>query len=576
VPIPDRLAARYKNALPKAARPSVLRIFDAEEFDEAIEVTSFVWGLDRQFMNRSIDRARLVYCSANQQTQGPIALGHHFQAPGIRFDIDLRPGTIVGAFLDSISMHQDSAVYQALLGHVLHHFLSEHARARLNQDDHPWAEQARPSTFMVRNIRTLVWFHLLEQWHPTDTRVCPANPPHFKLDDLIGCFTPGHPRYFDFNRYMKVCRWVARLQNPASVEDRADTLRETRPFFDEACRHVTEFDSEFLRRSAERILLNSLGIALHNAALRVSGASSEELTYFYHHREDSVSSIVLFDSDELGNGTADLLRRNFHVSAVERVLASREAALGGAPDPLPTTDFVECIEEALEECSSCHASHLAFHDVDATPGCWRDLSSACRGERQVAGRLFDFMRTELNITSYDDLALLQWAPEFVAYAAQYRIHSSANLMGSSSYPTFQALESAFGFCVDGCIACLVAPEQNLHGVLNAKESVSKLLLDALYREVVCGATDPVTQLTYPGTGPARTVEWTQLAATVASGLGLTPAGAESFVVTLHGSAGPSEVTVLPATTPGGWSPVFRSGWAATQTPEPIVRPRMPL
>jgi len=579
-PIPDRLATRYEGpggvAVPPPPRPPVLMPFVSEDYDSEIDVTSFVWGLDRQFMTRAIDPARLVYRSGDPQTPGAVVLGHRFTAPGIRFVVDLQPGTVVGNFLDTIPAHLDSPVYQALLAHLLSDFLGEHARAPVNPNDPPWAEQARPSTFVVRNLRAIIWFHLLEQWHPSTAAGRPLAPPRFNLDDVVGCFTPGHHRYIDDNRYQLVSRWLARVQNPASVDDRTDTLRATRTYFDEACRQVANLDAASFRRTSEELLLNSLGIALHNAALRVSGASSEQLSYFYRRRSAAASELVLFDSDEFGNGTSDLLRRNFHVSAVERVLSAREAALGGAPDPLPTTDFAECLEQALDECASSHASHLAFHDVTATPGCWHDLQSSRQGERQVAGHLFDFLRAELSLASFDDLVLLQWVPEFVAHVGQYQVHAGSNLMGGAAYPTFQALESAFGFCVDGCVACLVSPEQNVHGVLNARESVSKLLLDALCREVICGAPDPVAQATYPGQGSARTVDWSMLASTVASALGRTPAGVAAFTVTLQGASGASDVAVFPATTPGGWSTVFRLDWSAPVVPTSTVRPKMPL
>ncbi|HEU4729015.1 MAG TPA: DEAD/DEAH box helicase [Kofleriaceae bacterium] len=579
-PIGDRLSSRYRGpsgvALSPATRPPVLRLFTSVEYDAAIDITAFVWGLDRQFMTRRIDPARLVYRSADHQAPGPIVLGHRFQSPGLRFEVDLRTGAPTGVFLDACLQRVDSPVHQALLGHALHDFIAEHARAPLDPSNPPWAEQGRPGTFTVRNIRSIVWFHLLEQWHPPTSSGPPGGPPRVSLDDLIGCFSPGDARYIDAVRFDRICRALAAVQNPANVGDRTDSLRASRPFFEEASARIANLTTAFVRRSAERLLLNSLGIALHNAALRVSGASTDDLTYFYTHRTDAASELVLFDSDEFGNGTADLLRRNFHVSSVERVLVARESALGGQPDPLPTTDFIECAEETLHECPSSHASHLAFHNLPATAGCWRDLDGARLGERQVAGPLFDFVRTSLSISSFDDLVHLQWVPEFVAHAAGYPAHAAAGLQGGTAYPTFQALESAFGFCVDGCITCVVAPEQNLHGVLTAKESVSKLLLDALYREVVCGATDAVAQATYPGMGPSRTVDWTQLASTVASSLGRSPTGVSSFVATLQGATGASDVTVFPATTPGAWSAVFRPTWDAAPTPQPRVRPRMPL
>lgn len=578
-PIPDRLASRYVapggTAVPPAVPPPLLGIFAHAEYDGALDITQFVWGVDRQFMNRSLEPARLVYRSGDAAAPGPVVLGHHFEAPGLRFQVDLQPGSRIGAFLDDVWSKQSSPVHQALLAHTLSDFIAQYARAPVDPNDPPWAEQARPSVFTVRNLRSVVWFHLLEQWHPDPTNR-PAGPPRFVLDDLVGCFTPGHPRYLDRTRFDRVCRWLASVQNPASVDDRTATLRACRVHFEEACGTIQHLDAAFARRCAERLLLNSLGIAMHGAALRLSGAETENLCYFYRHHDQHLSEIFLFDSDEFGNGTADLLRRHFHVSAVERVLAAREAALGGDPDPLPTTDFVDCLEEALQECASSQASHLAFHGLPATASCLAHLDGQRHGERQVAGPLYDFIRNHLGLTSFDDLVLLQWVPEFLAHVGRYPIHGPTPLVGGTDYPTYQALESAAGFCVDGCVACVVAPEQNLHGVLAARETVSKLLLDALYREVVCGGVDPITQHVYPGSGAARTVDWAAMATTVTSNLGRTPPGVPGFSVELAGAGGNSAVTVFPATTPGGWDLVFRPDWSHAAPPSQRVRPRMPL
>lgn len=577
--VPDRMQAHYHPPagaapIPPTPTPPVLAIFGRYEYDGAFEITEFVWGLDRQFMTRSVDSARLVYRSADPRLPEPVVLGHHYQAPGLRFEVDLRPGTRIGTFLDDVLSKTSSPVHQSLLAHTLHDFLQEHARLPSDPNDPPWAEQARPSIFTVRNLRTILWFHLLEQWHPPNAdNLPPASPPLFVLDDLVGCFTPGHQRYLDQNRFRRVCRWIATVQNPASVNDRADTLCGTYDNFVVACQSISQLDTAFCRRVAEGLLLNSLGLALHGAALRLSGAESENLSYFYQHQSEDTSEIMLFDSDEFGNGTCDLLRRNFHVSAMERVLAARAMALGGSPDPLPTNDLVDCLEETLQECASSQASHLAFHDVKGTPPCWKELDGQRRGERQIAGPLFDFVHHRMGMQSYDDLVVIQWVPEFLAHVSGYSVYGAAPLVGTAAYPTYQALESAAGFCIDGCVSCLVAPEQNLHGVLTARESISKLLLDALYRDVVCGGTDAITDAIYPGTGAARTIEWSQLGVTVSSSLGRTPSGLASFMVKLNGT---QDVTVFPSTTPGAWDRVFRPDWGAAACPIPRVRARMPL
>src|SRR5207244_1366621 len=123
------------------------------------------------------------------------------------------------------------------------------------------------------------------------------------------------------------------------------------------------FDRAFVRLTTENLLLNSLGIVLHEAALRLTGAEESDVAYFYKRRADAPSELFLFDADELGNGTTDLVSRTYYVSPIERILVAKQRALGGMPDPLPTTDFTDCLEEALQECSSSHAAHLAFHNL---------------------------------------------------------------------------------------------------------------------------------------------------------------------------------------------------------------------
>jgi len=102
-----------------------------------------------------------------------------------------------------------------------------------------------------------------------------------------------------------------------------------------------------------------------------------------------------------------------------------------------------------------------------------------------------------------------------------------------------------GLCIDGCVSCVVAPEQNLHGVLAAKETVSKLLLDAFYRRLVCDSTHPEAALRYPGTLPARTVHWSDLAGALATGMGRSLPGAPPLTIELRGSGGLMVVTVIP-------------------------------
>lgn len=575
-PPPCRLASRFRQAGGAAVSPlplpSVMTLFARIGYDPELKVTQFVWGLDRQFMTRQVAAARLIYRDSDQRR---VAIGQHFRTAGLRFPIDLRPGTPMDGFLDELIQHEESGAHQAVLGHVLYRFLAENARTPPPDDAPVWMEPTRPSVFVARNLRTLVFFHLLERWHPTATAASPTGPIGLRLADLVGCFTTGDPAFIDAARFRTLCRWIATVQNPPDVNARIDSLVAAYPNFENACQRVANLDGGYVRTTCQELVLNGLGITLHAAALRLTGAETHDLAYFYRRHDDAESEIFLFDTDEQGNGTSDLVRDTFYVSPIERILTARERALGGTSDPLPTTDLVSCFEDALQECENSQASHLAMHNLPADVACTSSLDSARRGERLIAGRLFDFVRSTLGISSFDRLLPLQACPEFLAHVSTYPGHGPP-LVPSAQYPTFQALESAAGFCIDGCVSCVVAPEQNIHGILAAKETVSKLVLDALYRRLVVESPAPEAALRYPGIGVGRTVAWDELAGLLAGAMGQSLPGTTSFTVELDGSAGPVSVTVIPATSLGPWDRVFRPSWDPAPPPADNVRPRMPI
>jgi hypothetical protein len=577
---PCRFVARFRAPvgqppLKPLDLPPITKLFDDVGLDTNLQVTEFTWGLDRHFMTRQVEAARLIYRHADTQNPGRIALGHHYTTTGLRYAVDLRVGSNIGNFLDDLPNHAQSVVYQALLDHSLYAFLADNARNERTPDAPWWVEPSRPSVFAVRNLRTLIWFHLLERWHPSaSTNTKPVACPLIELGDVVGCFTPGHPNFIDENRFRRLCRWIASVQNPSSVNERLGNLFASYPNFKAACERIPALDRAFVRSSAENLLLNSLGVLLQQAALRLTGAEESDIAYFYKKHSDGPSEIFLFDTDELGNGTSDLISRMYYVSPIERILVAKQLALGSKPDPLPTTDFTDCLEEALQECPSSHAVHLAFHSLPANGPAMEDLESARQGERQTTGAVFEFLRTNFGLTSFDHVLPFQACPEFLVYVSGYPVYGSS-LVPSPAYPTFQALESAMGFCMDGCIACVVAPEQNIHGILSAKETVSKLLIDALYRVVVCENPDPVAALTYPGTGPGKTEMFSDLALRVSDAMGKSVIDVKPFQVELPTPGERVVVTVMRATGIGTWSRVFRPSWDAAPPPVERVRPRTP-
>lgn len=590
---PQEIPCRFQQAfsagpqssqLPRLHLPPVVRLFSTVRFDPSLQVTDFVWGLDRTFTTRQVEPARLVYRDAQNVTGQAIAIGHHYRTPGLEFRLDFTPGSVLADFLQTVLQHPDSAVYQSLLWQVLSAFLSEHARSSPAPGAAPWVQGTCPSVFTVQDITKIVAFHLLETWHPSPGSCqLPAGRFLPTLPDMASCFVQGHANYIDNNRFCSLCQALAEAQDPYDVQARIRTLTNTWENFANASGQAGALDDKFFTATIRRILLNTLGLSLHAASLRLSGAEESDLSYFYKVHDDDTASIYLFDTDQFGNGTAQLIRDHFYISPIERTLNSRLAALGQNPDPLPTTDFCACFEEALQECDNSQAGHLAFHNMTANQEPFVTISAAVQGERRTAGLALDFVRQIMQLDSYDDMVAFQICPEFLAYltspTVNYPAYAGQQLIGSPEYPTFQSLESAMGMCLSGCLECVVAPEQNIHGPLAAVISVNKLLLDSLYRERVCQTGAPVCDAAYPGAGPARTTRWRELALTVAAATGTPIPGQLAMQVRLiqpMGDRPAVDIAVSPATTPGPWSRVFRVDWGPAGPPRPLVRPRMTL
>jgi hypothetical protein len=179
----------------------------------------------------------------------------------------------------------------------------------------------------------------------------------------------------------------------------------------------------------------------------------------------------------------------------------------------------------------------------------------------------------MGLGSFDLISALHECPEFLAYISEeYSCYSGAALVGSPEFPVYQALESAVGFCFSGCVACVLSPETDIHGILNAKERVNKLLLDAFYRRVVCEVTgSPI----YPANGPARTALWGEHLRVCASALGQD---ADEFTAELllpTGRTSEKVVSVVSnSVTYSDEAIIFRVDWTPSSLPEARVRVRM--
>jgi|GEM_PF-4756488 len=535
------------SAVPAIPLPPVLSCFDQIAFDEQLSVTDFVWGLDREFMSRNILASRLIYQAPalHGAPRASVALGHQYNAPGLIFTMRTDAASDVAGLLNIVLQNTTSVVYQTLLWQVVGRYLEEHGRLPIDPNM-PWIGEAPPSIFTVRNLRTCLIFHLLEGWHPSAVGgQLPGTAPLFTVVDVATCLAPGGPTAIAEPTFNRLCGQIAAMRNPPNVAQHATSLSQAWPHFSAAAAATTPFNDDYFRKVGTDILLNSLGLSLHAAALRQTGAEQEDLAYFYSHA-NGTAKIYLFDTEAFGNGSIELVRNNLVIPSGERMLHEKLRQLGHVVDPLPSVDFAQCFQERLQECQSSQAAHLAYHAHAGNAAPWAKLAAERDGERFRAGALFDFIRTGMGLSSFDQLAAFRECPEFLAHvSANYPVYGARGLT-TVLFPGFQALESAVGFCLAGCVGCLLSPETNLHGSLRARESVNKVLLDAFFGEVVVAKAtrgDSVARACYPATGVGCTCDWNTSARVAASALGQA-ALTTTCSLHLRPVAG-GEVTVVP-------------------------------
>ncbi len=149
------------------------------------------------------------------------------------------------------------------------------------------------------------------------------------------------------------------------------------------------------------------------------------------------------------------------------------------------------------------------------------------------------------------------------------------MVGGSAYPNFQSLQSALGFCTCGCLSCLLNPEQNIHGGINATETVNKLLLNLFNDRLVAASVKKDGGLRYPALGASRTAEWSDIGVIEAQATGKElPDPSYNLDLPVRADNTKMRVHVRPSARPGAWSRVLRAIWTEPPSPEPRFRARM--
>ena len=516
-------------------KPLALDIFSEISFHEDLHLTEFSWGSERTYASRRVDPVRFVFLSSEGNER--LGIGHNYKAPGVEFKLALSEGSKIENFIDQLLANTQSQVYQSLLIQYLHHFLKSVLRDE--------------SFFLVNDLVRIILCKLLKGWlNPGDQP--PADSPLISIDEIKDSFDPDSPKSLisDSGEFRRICFLLAAMRRT----DGDEIFGETEPHLGSIASNIADFNESNFRNCIREILLNTFGLALRKAGMKLTGAEDENLGYFYKIKE-GFASIYLFDRDEYGNGTCDLIREQLHISLAERTLNERLRSMMVDIDPLPSFDFAACFEEELNECDNHQAAAMAFHGNDCSSPPLSEIQPLCKGESKSAQGIFDYVRSELGLNDFSCFTLFQACPEYLLEDSEKRAGGPGKgLVGEGqAYLTYESFENSMRFCTSGCIACLDEPEHNLKGGIESSLNVNTLALNAFYaftlREF---QSTTVGKSLYPSCENANgLVDWKDIASLSAQAVGVEPYSAvNNYSMDLKDSQGTSHpVAVTPSCRP---------------------------
>lgn len=240
---------------------------------------------------------------------------------------------------------------------------------------------------------------------------------------------------------------------------------------------ASEFNDDFLRNTARKILVHTFAVCGLEAVRRLVGAVERDLAYFF--QEDKCEAYV-FDSVDGGNGYTETAARFFQIPPLRRKSNQEEG--------LPSVDGFTLLQQAMATCPAQIATRVLFEACrkGAKPenllfpkGPPEDLQARIRHEfndLSGAGPIIAVLLRKMPalFSIWEDLLWLEFCPEWFA----------KELVDANACANFESLRSRAHVCVTGCLECIDNGSQSLFGALASREYVSRNLLELLKQHCV--------------------------------------------------------------------------------------------
>lgn len=213
-------------------------------------------------------------------------------------------------------------------------------------------------------------------------------------------------------------------------------------------------------------LLNTFGLVAMQALQRLSGTPEGKIGYSpdLDSAEQGIYRIYLYDRDERGNGTCELLTRYMHILYLQRL-----SPRGNDTERLPSEDYLTVLEQELLQCTQFHV------DINAL-AMFRERGREVENPRGIPelGYIVDYSREieEIGRATWKQLGIAGpedgWRLPLLSLTAD-AVAEQAGLQRDD-------VHRATGICWNGCPECVISDTMLLGPVVGA-DYVDKALLD---------------------------------------------------------------------------------------------------
>ena len=449
---------RGNEARRRVVHPLLASAIAAFDWHPELEVVEYVHSVARTYTSRSSDGAELVFQREGQQ----VAWGRRFTTEGISM-------TLNQAAVEKVAEEARRGILEnaSIWGPTAAKAFSAALQSLELEGRQP------VDAFAVRDLIAILVSQASDR-----IEECTFAGLLKTLDRLLSTGT-DFPNAAKQYAEHKLARFQAELADDAHEDD----AHEVPEMSDEVSSYIARMISvamairphleeleEGLDVWIKTTLLNTLGVMASHALQRLSGTPEAQIGY--SPDLESISNrayrVFLYDRDEHGNGTCELLRKYLHILYVQRA-----SPTPGVVSRLPSEDFLTILEQELLQCPQFHVDMNALHMFaqrrGGSPhppgiselGYVRDHSK----EVEEVGR---DVWLRIGLTGPADawkLPLLNRAVDSVA--------QQAGLLRDDVY-------RATGICWNGCPECVVS-DTMLMGGIKGLDYVDKALVDLWFR-----------------------------------------------------------------------------------------------